>query len=165
MELNPEKKERDMKNTEQWNQGYLFTMKRHVLKPPTGKINNNKNYTNNSGLWNCGIRRPISEYKKIRAQFLRCLVIVTTLAGKHFYRTEKCTYTVDYEMRGRHPGYMVKYEISRNRPGAPWMVIKRTGTHGTNGAPLLLLRYNKDVYHLWLARVNLQYSEIWIDPK
>jgi len=37
-------------------------------------------------------------------------------------------YTADYEMRGRHTGYMIKYEISRNKPGAPWTVIKRTGT-------------------------------------
>jgi hypothetical protein len=74
-------------------------------------------------------------------------------------------YTIDYEMRGRHTGYMVKYEISGKRPGAPRMVIKRTGTQSTNGALLVLLRYNKDVYHLWLAGVNLQHSGIWTDPK
>jgi hypothetical protein len=39
MELNPEKKERDIKNIKYWNQGYLFTTKRQVLKPPAGKIN------------------------------------------------------------------------------------------------------------------------------
>lgn len=74
-------------------------------------------------------------------------------------------YTVDYEMRGRHAGYMVKYEISRNRPGALWTVIKRTGTQSTNGALLVLLQYNKDMYHLWFARVNLQHSENWTEPK
>jgi len=74
-------------------------------------------------------------------------------------------YTVDYEMTGRHTGYTVKYEISRNRPRAPWEVIKRTGTQSTNGALLVLLRYNKDVYHHWLARVSLKHSEIWTDPK
>ena len=66
-------------------------------------------------------------------------------------------YTVDYEIRGRHTGYMVKYEISRNRPGAPWTVIKRRGTQSTNGALLVLLRYNEYVYHLWLAVVNLHH--------
>ena len=49
-------------------------------------------------------------------------------------------YTVDYEMRGRHTGYMVKYEISRNRAGAPWTVIKRTGAQSTNAALPVLLR-------------------------